>query len=82
MDRLLNLGASGSLGRALSGTAQRGVQLARAEGFVSFPLGTWAVLSLGARGAWQRVPNSPAAAVLGFEWAVFSFLSIGAHGSM
>ena len=82
IDRLVNLVANGGLGRGLSGAAQRGIQLSRAEGFASVPIGTWAAFSLGARGAWQKVPGSQSATVPPFEWAVFSFFSIRTQGSL
>ena len=82
MDRVVNLLATGSQGRALSGSSLQGVQLSQAEGFASFPIGRRLAFSVGARGVWQRVADAKGAAVLGFEWAVFSFFSVGVHSSL
>lgn len=72
----LRLTASGSIGRALSGTQQMGEQLGDAQVAANFVVSNSVTLAAGVRGAWLRPPDATTGFYYpSFQWAVFTSAS-------
>jgi hypothetical protein len=89
LDKGLTLSARASVARALTSSPGLNGTLATGEMFGSYDLIGPLSIAAGVRGSWQQAPDfsgtTPPTTIPAFEgyrWAVFTALTLGAHGAM